>query len=73
MSTQNSVLIIGGDSGYPEGDHIGLRTLSSIVEYKDDHWNTIGELKESRGDHNAISIGSLFIIIGGTRAIFSDE
>ena len=72
MSTQNSVLIIGGYSGYPEGDDNGLRTLSSIVEYKNDHWNTIGKLKESRAGHNAISIGSFFIIIGGSN-IFYDE
>ena len=72
MSTQNSVLIIGGYSGYPEGDQNGLRTLYSIVEYKDDHWNTLGELKESRAGHYAISIGSLFVIIGGYN-IFYDE
>ena len=56
VSTQTSVLIIGGYSHY---------YLSSIVEYKDDKWTVIGNLKQARYRHQAISIGSLVMIIGG--------
>ena len=38
---------------------------SSIVEYKDDKWTVIGNLKQARNGHQAISIGSLVMIIGG--------
>ena len=57
VSTETSVLIIGGLSN-------GL--LSSIVEYKDDKWTVIGNLKQARYGHQAISIGSLVMIIGGS-------
>ena len=62
VSTQTSVLIIGGynDDGY-NGDEF----LSSIVEFKDDEWTVIGNLKQARHGHQAISIGSLVMIIGG--------
>ena len=56
VSTQTSVLIIGG-----------LVNWSSpfIREYKDDKWTTIGRFKQARYMHQAISIGSLVMIIGG--------
>ena len=56
VSTETSVLIIGGYSS---------TGLSSIVEYKDDKWTFIGILKQARYVHQAISIGSLVMIIGG--------
>ena len=56
VSTQTSVLIIGGwSNGYE----------SSIVEYEDDKWTVIGNLKQARDKHQAILIGSLVMIIGG--------
>ena len=57
VSTQTSVLIIGGWSNDSPS--------SSIVEYKDDKWTVIGNLKQARLGHRAISIGSLVMIIGG--------
>ena len=57
MSTKTSVLIIGGLTEYERS--------SSIVEYKDDKWTVIGNLKQARNDHQAISINSLIIILGG--------
>ena len=57
VSTQTSILIIGG---WSDGS-----LTSSIVEYKDDKWLVIGNLKQARNDHQAISINSLIIILGG--------
>ena len=57
VSTKTSVLIIGGLTEYERS--------SSIVEYKDDKWTVIGNLKPARNDHQAISINSLIIILGG--------
>ena len=57
VSTQTSVLIIGGYSNN------GIS--SSIVEYKEDKWTVIGNLKQARYGHESISIGSLIMIIGG--------
>ena len=57
VSTQKSVIIIGGRSD-------GKRQ-SSIVEYKDDNWAVIGNLKQARYRHNAIAVGPLIMIIGG--------
>ena len=57
VSTQTSILIIGG---WSDGS-----LTSSIVEYKDDKWTVIGNLKQARYGHQAISIGSLVMIIGG--------
>ena len=57
VSNQTSVLLIGGWSD-------GSRS-SSIVEYKDDKWTVIGNLKQARYAHQAISIGPLVMIIGG--------
>ena len=37
----------------------------SIVEYEDDKWTVVGNLKQTRYGHQAISIGSLVMIIGG--------
>ena len=57
VSTQTSILIIGG---WSDGS-----LTSSIVEYKDDKWTVIGNLKQARYAHQAISIGPLVMIIGG--------
>ena len=57
VSTQTSVLIIGGYSNN------GISSF--IVEYKDDKWTVIGNLNQARYGHQAISIGSLVMIIGG--------
>ena len=57
ISTQRSVLIIGG--------RLGSGSSSSIVEFKDDKWTVIGNLKQARVGHQAISIGSFVMIIGG--------
>ena len=60
VSTQTSVLIIGGYNVDK------WETLSTIVQYKDDKWTVIGNLKQARHRHQAISIGSLVMIIGGS-------
>ena len=57
VSTQTSVLIIGGRTN--------LGKTSFIVEFKDEKWTVIGNLKQARNDHQAILIGSLVMIIGG--------
>ena len=57
VSTETSVLIIGGWTEYERS--------SSIVEYKDDKWSLIGNLKQARKDHQAILMNSLILIIGG--------
>ena len=50
-----------------------VRYLSSIVEYKDDKWTVIGNLKQARYLHQAISIGSLVMIIGGDGGLYPDD
>ena len=57
VSTEKSVIIIGGKAD-------GARQ-SFIVEYNDENWAVIGNLKQARYRHNAITIGSLIMIIGG--------
>ena len=59
VSTQTSVLIIGGYSVDK------WETLSTIVQYKDDKWTIIGNLKQARESHQAVLIGPLVMIIGG--------
>ena len=61
VSTQTSVLIIGGGSDKSRK----LYRSSSIVEYNDDNWTVIGNIKQERVCHQAISIGSMLMIIGG--------
>ena len=58
VSTPKSVLIIGGYI-YGQG------SLNTIREYKDDRWTALGQLKQRRYGHIAISIGSSVIISGG--------
>ena len=62
VSTQTSVLIIGGQANW--------RRSLSVVEYEEDEWTVIGSLKQARFAHQAISIGSFVMIIGG---ISNDE
>ena len=57
VSTQKSVLIIGGLTIYGRS--------SFIVEYNDDKWTVIGNLRQARNDHQAILIDSSVMIIGG--------
>ena len=57
VSTQTSVFIIGGWT------NSGRR--SSIVEFKNDIWTIIGNMKQTRSSHQAILIGSLVMIVGG--------
>ena len=57
VSTQTSVLIIGGRTN--------LGKTSFIVEFKDEKWTVIGNLKQARNDHQAILIDSSVLIIGG--------
>ena len=51
--------------GYNVDTNVDIEFLSSIVEYKNDEWTVIGNLKQARYGHQAISIGSLVMIIGG--------
>jgi len=60
-STKESVYIIGG---FTNVSSEGLRT-SIIAEYRDDKWNIVGNLKQARQAHGAITSGSLTMIIGG--------
>ena len=36
-----------------------------IAEYKNDEWNNVGNLKQARIQHGAITSGSLTMVIGG--------
>ena len=56
-STDESVLIIGGDT---YGD-----TISIIAEYKNGSWKNIGNLAQARDSHGAITSGSVTMILGG--------
>ena len=58
VSTQTSVFIIGGWT------NSGRR--SSIVEFNDDIWIILGNLKQTRSSHQAILIGSLVMVVGGS-------
>lgn len=59
ISTEDGVLIIGGNIGGPA-------ILSSIVaEYKDGNWRNIGNLARPRAVFQAIKSGSQIMILGG--------
>ena len=70
VSTQTSVLIIGGESNNLYTSSI---VQSSIVQYIEDKWTAIGNLKRARLDHQAILIGSLVMIIGGHPSYWSND
>ena len=63
-STEESVYIIGGWTGYSS---TGYKT-PIIAEYKNDVWYNVGNLNQSRHAHGAITSGSLTMVIGGTSA-----
>ena len=55
-STLEAVYIIGG---YPY-------VYDVIAEFKNDSWRQLGTLIKGREQHGSISIGTKFIVIGGT-------
>ena len=57
-STENSVYIIGGYIASPSSTPI-------IAEYQNDEWHNVGNLKQARIGHGAITSGSLTMVIGG--------
>ena len=61
VSTRTGVLIIGGF----QGGYINYARRSSIVEFKDNEWTLIGNLKQARSDHQAILVGSFVMAVGG--------
>ena len=59
-STVDSVYIIGGyTAGSPS-------CTSTIAEYKDGNWKSVGNLAQSRFRHGAITSESTTMVIGGT-------
>ena len=46
-------------------DYYDYEVDYSIVEYNDEKWTVIGNLNQARHYHQAISIGSSVMIIGG--------
>ena len=65
-STKNSVYIIGGYINGPTNTPI-------IAQYKNDEWHNVGNLKQTRHGHGAITYGSLTMVIGGEMVIGGDE
>ena len=61
VSTDDSVLVIGGYLGRLNGDG----DTSAVVEFKDGNWNIIGNLALARHGHRAIKLGSEIMILGG--------
>ena len=55
------MLIIGG---YTNGQYPNQYT-SIIAEYKDGNWRNVGALSQARHQHDAITMGSVTMIIGG--------
>ena len=63
-STKESVYIFGG---FTNDSSTASRT-SIIAEYKNGEWYNVGNLRQSRHAHGAITSGSLTMIIGGASA-----
>ena len=58
-SINESVYIIGGiTGGSPDRS-------TTIAEYKNGKWNYVGDLVERRYSHEAISLGSTIMVVGG--------
>ena len=57
-STESSVYIIGGFTNSPYN-------IPIIAQYKNDEWYNVGNLKQTRHGHGAITSGSLTMVIGG--------
>ena len=65
--TDESVYIIGGLSDFTTSilsNSIASQT-STIAEYKNGAWTKVGNLKQARGSHGAITVGGRTLIIGG--------
>ena len=60
-STEESVYIIGG---FTYDSSTGKRS-PVIAEYKNDQWYNVGNLKQARHAHGAITSGLLTMVIGG--------
>lgn len=58
VSTDDAVLVIGGDLG-------SGRFTSIVAEYKDGSWNDIGNLARPTAQHKAMRSGSNILILGG--------
>ena len=58
-STEESVLIMGGNTGVQP-----YRT-STIAQYKDGSWKNIGNLAQARQTHGAITSASVTMVVGG--------
>ena len=63
-STDESVLIIGGFTGY--GGNGSPNIISTIAEYKNGSWKNIGNLAQARYVHGAITSGSVTMIVDGS-------
>ena len=62
VSTDDSVLIIGGATG---GSGTIAYELSVVAEYKDGSWSNIGNLARPRHNFRATKFGSKIMILGG--------
>lgn len=68
ISTDDSVLVIGGEQGAGYS-----YTFSSVVaEYKDGSWNNIGNLARPTAHHRAMRSGSNILILGGMWSQFEE-
>ena len=65
VSTDESVLIIGGITGYTDNkpDY-----TSVIAEYKDESWKNVGNLVHGRCYHSAITSEYVTMVVGGQQA-----
>ena len=65
--TDESVYIIGGLSDFTTSilDNTIPSKTSTIAEYKNGVWTKIGNLKQARESHGAITVGGRTLIIGG--------
>ena len=61
-STEESVYIIGGYTGYNPGYPDRITTIG---EYRNGKWSIAGNLSQARDCHAAISFGAYTMIVGG--------
>ena len=61
-STDESVFVIGGYNGTPNGSNT---YTSTIAEYKNGGWKSVGNLAQARHYHGAIASGSITMVVGG--------
>ena len=62
ISTDSSVFIFGGYTGSSEE--------SNIVEYNENGWSEVTQMKDARRGHSAIQISDRVIIVGGKNTRF---